>query len=89
MDKTDESFIKAIEKEITRWRGFERALRLPDWEAYMEILAAFRDRSSAVKKAPYVSIFEPFVLSVLLAQRRKLIQLEQDAKAALSKLGDV
>jgi hypothetical protein len=61
MDESSEHFISGLEKEIARWKGFERALRLPDWQAYMEVLAAFRDNASAVRKAPYVSLFEPFV----------------------------
>lgn len=86
MDESSENFISALEKEIARWRGFEQALRLPDWQAYMEVLAAFRDNASAARKAPYVSLFEPFVLSVLLAQRKRLDDLERDLETALTNL---
>ena len=77
MGKTVESYRMALESEIIRWNGFARALRKPDWEAFDELMDMCRKLASAGSCATNPIIFEPMVMSILLAQQKKLRDLEQ------------
>jgi len=46
MGKTVESFRIALEKEISRWSGFARALRRSDREAFDELMDMCRSYAS-------------------------------------------
>lgn len=77
MGKTVESYRMALEGEISRWNGFARALRKPDREAFDELMDMCRNLASAGSCATNPIIFEPMVMSILLAQQKKLRDLEQ------------
>ncbi len=77
MGKTIESYRMAIEDEIHRWKGFEKALRAEDREAFEALMDACRSYASAGSNATQPVLFEPMIMSILLAQQKKIIQLEK------------
>ena len=76
MGKTVESFRMALEGEINRWSGFARALRKPDREAFDELMDMCRTYASESSCATNPIVFEPMVMSIMLAQQKKLRELE-------------
>ena len=77
MGKTVESYRMALESEINRWSGFARALRKPDREAFEELMDSCRNNAMAAGNDCNPIIFEPKVMSILLAQQ-KLRKLEHN-----------
>ncbi len=71
MGKTVESYRMAIEDEIARWKGFEKALRTEDREAFEALMDACRNFASAGSNAVQPVIFEPMVMSILLSQQKR------------------
>lgn len=82
MGKTVESYRMALEDEIRRWNGFEKALRTEDREAFEELMDACRNFASAGSNATQPILFEPMVISILLFQQKKLMRLEKKIDAA-------
>ena len=76
MGKTVESYRMALESEINRWSGFARALRKEDREAFDELMDMCRGYAMAAGNATNPIVFEPMVMSILLAQQKKLRELE-------------
>ena len=76
--KTVESYRMALESEINRWNSFARALRKPDREAFDELMDMCRSYAMAAGNATNPVVFEPMVISILLAQQRKLSELEHN-----------
>ena len=76
MGKTVESFRMALEGEINRWSGFAYALRKPDREAFDELMDMCRTYASESSCATNPIVFEPMVMSIMLAQQKKLRELE-------------
>jgi len=81
MGKTVESYRIALDIEIQSWKGFERALRTDDREAYEQMTDACRNHASAGSNASRPEMFEPMVLSILLEQQKRLIRLEKELDA--------
>jgi hypothetical protein len=81
MGKTVESYRMALEDEIRRWRGFEKALRTEDREAFEELMDACRNFASAGSNATQPILFEPMILSILLFQQKRIIRLEKKIDA--------
>ena len=77
MGKTVESYRMALEDEISRWGGFEKALRIEDKEAYNALMDACRNFASAGSNATNPILFEPMVMSILLSQQVKICRLEK------------
>lgn len=77
MGKTVESYRLTLEDEISRWSGFERALRAEDRKAFEAVMDACRSYASAGSNATQPILFEPMVISVLVAQQKKITQLEK------------
>jgi hypothetical protein len=77
MGKTVESYRMALEDEISRWSRFEKALRLEDKEAFDALMDACRSYASAGNNATMPILFEPMVMSILLALQKKISQLEK------------
>jgi hypothetical protein len=75
--KTVESYRMAIEDEINRWKGFQKALRTDDREAFEALMDACRSFASAGSNAVQPVLFEPMVMSILLSQQKKIRQLEK------------
>jgi len=78
MGRTVESYRLALEDEIRRWTGFERALRSSDREAFEQLMDACRAFASAGSNAVQPVLFEPMVMSILLSQQEKLQKLEAE-----------
>jgi hypothetical protein len=78
MGKTVESFRMALEGEINRWSGFARALRKSDREAFDELMDMCRTYASESSCATNPIIFEPMVMSILLFQQKRIMQLERE-----------
>ena len=78
--KTVESYRMALESEISRWNGFDRALRREDREAFGELMDMCRNNAMAAGNACNPIIFEPMVMSILLGQQKRLRKLEQELK---------
>jgi hypothetical protein len=77
MGRTVESYRMALEEEISRWKGFSKALRTEDREAFEALMDACRLFASAGSNATQPILFEPMVMSILLFQQRKLHRLEK------------
>jgi len=77
MGKTVESYRIALEDEIYRWKGFEKALRTEDREAFGALMDACRSYASAGSNATQPVLFEPMVISILLSQQKKIMRLEK------------
>ena len=77
MGKTVESYRIALEGEISRWNGFARALRKDDREAFEVLMDSCRSNAMAAGNATNPIIFEPMVMSILLAQQKRIMALEK------------
>jgi len=88
MGKTVESYRMAIEDEIQRWKGFAKALRSEDREAFEALMDACRSHASAGSNAVQPILFEPMVMSMLLSLQKQLqrVQKELDALKHASNL---
>ncbi len=82
MGKTVEDYRLALEGEIGRWSGFASFLRRDEREAFDELMDMFRSYASECSDASIPIIFEPMVMSIMLAQQKKLREFE-------NKLNDV
>jgi hypothetical protein len=83
MGNTVESHRMALEDEIRRWKGFEKALRIEDKEAFEELMDACRSyASSAGSNATQPMLFDLIVVSILLCQQKKITCLEKMLNAA-------
>ena len=72
----------ALEDEISRWKGFAKALRTEDREAFDALMDACRLFASAGSNATQPILFEPMMMSILLFQQKKLRRLEKALDAA-------
>ena len=79
----------ALEGEINRWSGFARALRKPDREAFDGLMDMCRTYASESSCATNPIIFEPMVISILLAQQVRIQKLERQLKDASQKSGEL
>ena len=67
----------ALESEIEKWKEFERWLQSKgDREAFEELMDACRNNASASRVACNPIIFEPMIMSILLAHQKKISELE-------------
>jgi hypothetical protein len=76
MGRTVESYRMALEDEMRRWKGFAKALRAEDKEAFEALMDACRLYASAGSNATQPILFEPMVMSILLYQQKKIHRLE-------------
>jgi hypothetical protein len=81
MDKTVESYRTALEREISRWNGFARALRKDDKEAFDELMDMGRSHASESSNATQTAIFEPMAMSIILCQQENMRQIEKALNA--------
>jgi hypothetical protein len=75
LGKTVESYRIALEEEIHRWDGFARALRKDDREAFDALMDMCRSYASESSNATNPIIFEPMIMSMLLAQEKVMREL--------------
>jgi len=77
MGKTVPTYRMALEFEIEHWKGFRNALESSrEKEAFEELMDMCRRNAMASSNACNPVIFEPMVMSILLAQERKIRELE-------------
>ena len=81
MGRTVETYRMAIEVEIRRWKGFAKALRNEDREAFEELMDACRSYASAGSNAVQPILFEPMTISMLLSQQIRLQKLQKELNA--------
>ncbi len=81
MGETGESYGSALEVEINRWSGFVRALRKPEREAFGDLMNVCRAFASGNDCVSSPLMFEPMVMSLLLAQQVRINQLEKALNA--------
>ena len=77
MGKTIPSYRIALEFEIARWKGFRKSLPSEKHrQAFDELMDMCRSFAMAGGNACNPILFEPMVMSILLAQQNKLMALE-------------
>ena len=81
MGKTVETYRMAIEDEVRRWKGFTKALRSEDREAFETLMDACRSYASAGSNAVQPILFEPMIMSMLLSQQVRLRKLQKELDA--------
>jgi hypothetical protein len=77
MGKTVPTYRLALEYEIKTWKGFRGALQPKEQAAFDELMDTCRSYAMASGNACNPVIFEPMTMSILLAQQKKLQQLER------------
>ena len=84
MGKTVPSYRVALEFEVSRWKSFRNAL-LSDEEkqAFDALMDMCRNNAMAGGNACNPIIFEPMVMSILLAQQKEIQQLEYKLNEAI------
>ena len=82
MGKTVPSYRLALEDEINRWNDFAKSLRNEDREAFEQLMDACRSYASESSNATNPIIFEPMIMSILLAQHVKIKKLEKQIEVA-------
>lgn len=81
MGKTVPAYRIALELEISTWKSFRKALTSEeDREAFDELMDMCRIYASESSNATNPIIFEPMVISITLAQGKKLRRLEHNVK---------
>jgi hypothetical protein len=77
MGKTVPSYRWALEDEIGKWKNFRDALESEEGrQAFDQMMDMCRSNGMASSNATNPIIFEPMVMSILLAQQKKLRELE-------------
>jgi hypothetical protein len=75
--KTVPSYRWALEDELAKWRSFRNALQTQnEREAFDELIDMCRGNSSASGAACNPIIFEPMIMSILIAQTKKMQELQ-------------
>ena len=77
MGRSVESYRIVMEEEIHWWDGFARALHKDDREAFDELMGMSSCFVVASSNAPNPIIFEPMIMSILLAQQERIRKLEK------------
>ena len=84
MGKTVPSYRWALESEIDRWKGFKRALASQeDRDCFEEMMDFCRNNTMASSAACNPKIFEPMVISIMMVQQQKILELEQGLQEVL------
>ena len=77
MGKTVPTYRMALEFEIGRRKSFKKALHdKEDQEAFEELMDMCRNNAMAGSNACNPIVFEPMTMSILLAQQKKLKEIE-------------
>jgi hypothetical protein len=75
--KTLPTYRMALEFEIERWKGFRKALNSEEEkEGFDELMDMCRNNAMASGNACNPIIFEPMAMSIILAQEKKMKELE-------------
>ena len=85
--KTVESYKMDLESEISRWNGFVRALRKDDREAFEAMMDLSRGYASEAGNVTNPILFEPLVMSILLAQQKRILALQKELEIRQNESG--
>jgi hypothetical protein len=85
MGKTVPTYGMALEWEIAQWKGFAKALSPMQREAFEAMMDYARSNAMAGGAACNPVLFEPMVMSILLGQREKLDELEEEINLIVAK----
>lgn len=77
MGRTVPSYRQALEEEIMRWESFRKALRDKDAEAFDRIMVACRVYASAGGMATRPILTEAMFMSILVSQRKELMEIRE------------
>ncbi len=89
MGKTVPSYRMAVEWEIGKWKGFRNALASEeDQVAFDKLMDMCRTYASESSCATNPIIFEPMIMSILLAQQVRIQKLERQLNEASQKSGE-
>jgi hypothetical protein len=77
MGRTVPSYRQALEAEIERWKGFRKALRAKDAEAFDRMMNACRLFASAGGMATRPVLLEAMFMSILLHQEKALMEIRE------------
>jgi hypothetical protein len=76
--RTVPSYRQALETEINRWDSFRKALRGKDVEAFDKMMNACRTYASAGGMATRPILAEAMFMSILLSQRKELMEIREN-----------
>jgi len=77
LGRTVPSYRQALEEEIMRWENFRKALRDKDAEAFDRIMVACRVYASAGGMATRPILTEAMFMSILVSQRKELMEIRE------------
>jgi len=77
LGRTVPSYRQALEEEIIRWENFRKALRDKDAEAFDRIMVACRVYASAGGMATRPILTEAMFMSILVSQRKELMEIRE------------
>lgn len=77
MGRTVPSYRQALEHEIEKWKGFRKALRAKDAEAFDKMMNACRMSASAGSMATRPVLLEAMFMSILLHQEKILMEIRE------------
>jgi hypothetical protein len=77
LGRTVPSYRQALEEEIMRWESFRRALRDKDSEAFDKLMVACRVYASAGGMATRPILTEAMFMSILVSQRKELMEIRE------------
>jgi len=75
--RTVPSYRQALEAEIRRWKGFRKALRGKNVEAFDEMMKTCRIYASAGGMATRPILAEAAFMSILLGQQKELMEIRE------------
>lgn len=75
-----------MEVEISRWEGFRKALRDRDLEAFDMMMNSCRMYASAGGMATRPILAEAMFMSILLSQRKELMEIRESLERLEKKL---
>jgi len=75
--RTVPSYRQALEGEFRHWKGFRKALRGKDVEAFDEMMKVCRIYASAAGMATRPVLAEAMFMSILLDQEKKLMEIRE------------
>jgi hypothetical protein len=89
MGKTVPAYRWVLEEEINNWKGFRNALVSDENKAaFDELMDMCRSFASAGGCAVNPIVFEPMVMSIMLAQQMRIRELESKVQALMQKSGE-
>jgi hypothetical protein len=87
MGRTVPSYRQALGREIERWKGFRKALRGKDAEAFDHMMNACRMFASAGSMATRPILLEAMLMSILLHQEKAIMEIREKLDKLEKQLG--